>query len=366
MEERRQVGPALELGEPQRADGLVVFPLVTGEDAELPYLLLADALEAGTLEITEVGSGMVPSLRAVNRGAEDVLVLDGEQLVGAKQNRMTSRTLILPAKSQTEIPVSCMERGRWRSVGRTFRSAPQHSPSKVRKKARTLEALHAAEGIGPSPDALAAAQHEVWSEIRARSDELGVRSDTEALDELYAARVRDLGEWADRFPPVDGQVGLLAFFESEPLGLDVVGGRSHWARLHDRILRGYLLDALGGRAGRRAAAAGGSAGAARRGSSGSPGGANAPSGSGEAEPDEADALRFLAAVRSARRSEAPTVGKGTYRVLSGAVVGGELSDGRLLPHRCAFPADENEDRARATERQRAPIAGPRARRDRHR
>lgn len=362
MDERNVVGPRLELAAPQRAEPLTVFPLVTRQETELPYLLLADALEAGTLEITEVGSGSVPSLRAVNRGEEDVLVLDGEQLVGAKQNRMTNRALLLPAGSETKIPVSCMERGRWRDTGRTFRSAPQHSPGKVRRKARKLEARRVALGLEASPKALAGAQGEVWAEIRDQSASLGVDSPTEALDDLYTTRRRALSEWAERFPSVDGQVGLLAFLGAEALGLDVVGGRSHWARLHQRVLRGYLMDALGRGDVRRAASGAEGPGAPAAGGS-SVGGPSAAGrgGDGGAEPDEADALRFLARVREADRAEAPTVGKGTYVVLSGGVLGAELTDGDLLAHRCAFPPEEDDDRGGVVYG-RGPIAGPRTRR----
>ena len=344
------VGPALELAPPQRSERLTVFPLITREEVELPYLLLADALADGTLEITEVGSGTVPTLRAANRGEEDVLILDGEQLVGAKQNRMTNRTLILPARSETKIPVSCMERGRWDRGDRRFRSAPQHSPGRVRKTARKLEARRVATGREASPDALSGAQSEVWSEIRDHARALDAHSPTEALDHLYARRREDIVGRVGRFPPVEGQVGLLAFLDDEVLGLDVVGGRAHWARLHDRLLRGYLMDALGREHLRRAASAG-------AGPSASAGG----TGRGEPDaPDQADALRFLARVGNAARDEAPTVGKERYAVLTGDVLGAEVTDGDRLAHRSAFAPDE--DGGGGAVHGPGPIAGPRSRR----
>src|SRR5690606_30206741 len=83
----------LELAAAQRHDLLTLFPLVAVGEPELPYALLVDALAAGTVRITEVGAGTVPALLAWNAGDVDVLVLDGEQLVGARQNRMTNRSI---------------------------------------------------------------------------------------------------------------------------------------------------------------------------------------------------------------------------------------------------------------------------------
>ena len=78
---------------PQRHESLTVYPLLSPDGGGLGCVLLPDAIRAGTLRITEVGQGSVPELVAINTGITDVLILDGEQLIGAKQNRMASRSI---------------------------------------------------------------------------------------------------------------------------------------------------------------------------------------------------------------------------------------------------------------------------------
>jgi hypothetical protein len=296
------------LAAPQRHESLTLFPLIARGPAELPYELMADAINAGTLRITEVGSGTVPELYAVHEGDVPVLILDGEQLIGARQNRMTNRSILLPAHAKTNIPVSCMEQGRWHFQSDHFTHADQHAPSKVRRRTREREALNVNAGIAASPHVLSQAQGDVWGAIAEKSAKMGFRSPTGALNEMYADRGTDLAKYAAAFPLVAGQIGLLAYLGDAPLGMDLIGCTRIYGRVHDRLMRGYVIDAMGETA-------------------------------GTTDLPESTAQRYLDSVREARRVESQTVGLGEYRVLAGTVVGGELKEGDRLVHLSAFPAE---------------------------
>jgi hypothetical protein len=293
------------LGTAQHHEHLTIFPILVEEDRSLPHVLLQEALKAGDLSIKEKGSGTVPLLKAKNKSPHPILILDGEQLIGAKQNRITSRSIVLPSKSTTEIPVSCMEQGRWKFNSRDFSPAAHHAPSKVRRHARHVEAS--------SPQAsyrdLASAQGAVWEEIRSFGSKLGGRSPTEALDAVFDHHQDDLEQWIEAFPALDLQVGILAFSGTEPLGLDALGAPALYASVHRRLLTGYVLDALESRGG-----------------------------AGPRPPQEAG-LTFVNRVQDARRVPAEPLGSGEYRVLKETVLGGELVEGDALLHLSAFPLD---------------------------
>ncbi|MGD2215752.1 MAG: hypothetical protein PVJ64_03305 [Gemmatimonadales bacterium] len=297
----------IALGPVQQHRWLTLFPVIDRRPRSLPYRLLADALEAGTVQVAEIGTGSVPEVTVENTGDEDVLVLDGEQLVGARQNRTVSRTLVLPAQATTRIPVSCTEQGRWRFTSGRFAHTRQHSPSRVRRQARKAESACTEAMMVADPGVLAQAQGAVWREITDCLDALGGRSSTGALDHLYELRSRDMEQWAKRFPWVDDQVGLLAFVGDRLLGLDMIGGHRLYARLHKQLLRGYVMDAL-------------TAGLTRK-----------------VRVTQDTGRGFLELAQRATRTRAPTVGRGEYRVLSGRVMGGELVDTCGLVHLSAFP-----------------------------
>ena len=320
----------VRLGSPQQYQHLTVYPLLSGTDRELSYLLLIHAISASLVAITEKGGGTVPTLVARNQADESVLVLDGEQLIGARQNRMTNRSMLLPAHSETEIPVFCMEQGRWHHVSSQMSTKPHMSPANVRRQGRKVEAGYSERGMAASLDQLSAAQGDVWEGIRAFSAKLGSDSASGALDRVYDTNLHSIDSWLPHFPLVPEQVGLLAFVRNQPIGLDLIGGRALYAELHQRFLYGYVMDAL----------------------TSEPNATSAPAVTAE---------QYLARVRDARHTPAQTVGAGRYAVLSGTVVGGELTDDEQLVHLSAFPLDERDvapDHLRAVQ----PVAPPSRRR----
>jgi len=116
-----------QLDEPTVHRGITVIPLYPRRDPEAAYATLADGLRRG-VRITETGpDGSVPELVVSNPLDERVLLYDGEELIGAKQNRILNLTVLLAPQSRTPIPVSCVEAGRWRMRSAAF-AAPRLTP----------------------------------------------------------------------------------------------------------------------------------------------------------------------------------------------------------------------------------------------
>ena len=103
----------IKIGGKQVYKNLALYPLLSNLAINLDYLTLDEALSAGLVEITEKDSGeAVPEIQLVNKSPQMVLILDGEELVGAKQNRIVNTTILVQAGTTLIIPVSCVEQGR--------------------------------------------------------------------------------------------------------------------------------------------------------------------------------------------------------------------------------------------------------------
>ena len=123
----------ITLGDPLLYKNMAVFPIISGELTDLNYLTLDEALEQEKITFEEVSeAGRINCIKAINKGPEMVLILDGEELVGAKQNRIINVSILVPGKTTLEIPVSCVECGRWSYRGRDFRSKREHAFYRLR------------------------------------------------------------------------------------------------------------------------------------------------------------------------------------------------------------------------------------------
>src|SRR5207244_13561288 len=101
---------------------------ILGPSHEQPMYELLRQETLAFVQITEVSeSGSVPVLRVHNALDVRAFLMDGQELVGAKQNRILNTDVLVPAKATLAIPVSCVEQGRWHPVSAAF--APGKSAS---------------------------------------------------------------------------------------------------------------------------------------------------------------------------------------------------------------------------------------------
>src|SRR5210317_1529800 len=106
--------PELRVGNPVSHEALSVFPLFTETNGGVDYCLCAEALNDKSVMVEEISEGgSVPDLLVDNQGDVRVLFIEGEELVGAKQNRILNTSVLIAAHTKTKIPVSCVEQGRW-------------------------------------------------------------------------------------------------------------------------------------------------------------------------------------------------------------------------------------------------------------
>lgn len=234
----------LRVGPPVHAAGVSMFPLfadgAASALAEPGYTVLRDALAAGTGRVTEVSEGgSVPVLRFSNDAPHPVLLLDGEELVGCKQNRILNLSILAPARGDIEIPVSCVEMGRW-----SRRSAQFSSPG------RTMYAqLRASKMAQVNRSLREAGQHsadqgEIWASISAKSRRMGSRSQSEAMSGLYEQREAEIERISRELTPQPGQVGAAFALHGRLAGVEWFDAPGTLGRYLPAIVAGYALDAI--------------------------------------------------------------------------------------------------------------------------
>ena len=226
----------LQLGEPTIHRGIALAPLFPRRSPRAEYLTFEQALPLG-FRISEVDEqGAVPELHVTNPTDANVLLYDGEELVGAKQNRILNVTVLVAANSELPIPVSCVEQGRWSRRSTHFAPAAHASHPQLRR--RKLASL------GAQPLTPGVAQRDVWDEVQANTVRFHADAPTAANADVFASRAGQLRDLEGAFPLARGQCGAVLALGEDALCLDYVSRPEAWARLYPKLLAGYLLDAL--------------------------------------------------------------------------------------------------------------------------
>jgi len=245
----------------------------------------------------------VPELKLVNRGELPVLLVDGEELVGAKQNRILNLTILVAALTTTVIPVSCVEAGRWSRRSASFASAAraQYAAGRAMRMEQVSRSLK--ERGDRRSD-----QSAIWFDISTKSARLAASSETGAMADMYEQRGSRIDEYVNALVPADGQVGAAFAIDGRLIGFDLFDASHTLRRLFPKLVRSFARDAI-----------------------------DRPESLDRVEPRAAEVESFLAEVGAASADSFPAAGIGEDLRLSGdALAGAALVANGHVVHLSAF------------------------------
>ncbi|MGA3116273.1 MAG: DUF6569 family protein [Syntrophobacteraceae bacterium] len=232
---------SISLGNLKRVKGLGVIPILTEEVIEIPaFETLETALKKGFARITETGpGGEVPFLLFENTSDNPVIILDGEEVVGGKQNRIVNATLVILGNATVKIPVSCIQAGRWRRERADFESAG----SVFRARSRAVHKATVTANVHES-GSFRSDQNAVWNEVSESLHELGVESSTSDFLEGRERVAHRLEEFVEAIRPAKNQIGAIYLDTHGILGLEMLGSPVLFAKDCDKVTRSFAFEIL--------------------------------------------------------------------------------------------------------------------------
>ncbi len=230
----------LKLARKQSHKNLTLFPLVASEQGLPDYLTLEEAMGSTLVLITEVSeAGQVPQLKLSNSCPKPVLIVAGEELVGAKQNRIVNVSIMVAGQCEMVIPVSCVERGRWAYTSRRLESGGRMMHASLRRDHHRTVAKNLEDTKVARSD-----QGMIWHALAEKSARMGVNSPTGAMADLFEAQRDRLGEYLRAFRPVECQLGAVFAINGQLLGVECFGYQATFQRFFEKLVASYALDAL--------------------------------------------------------------------------------------------------------------------------
>ncbi len=221
--------------------GVRFYPLrqkAAQEPGEL--LLLEEALDRRALVVHE--TDVVARLEVESRSALPILILEGEIVLGGRQNRAFNTTFVLQPGCRRRVPVTCVEEGRW-DGSQEYKAAPCPAPPSLKSGLKHSVTTSIELSLGSSRES---DQSRAWGSVSKILEESQVHDPHQDLSAAYAERREELHQEAQtiarRLRRARG-VGLLVLFPGGRSTLEAFGNEAIAARAVERLVRSHLLAA---------------------------------------------------------------------------------------------------------------------------
>ena len=225
----------VKLGSANTYKDMTVYPLILSNVKGDEFYLLDKSIKDGTLEIKEIGSGNVNTLKIKKNDSKlPVFIMAGEIVQGAKQDRTISNDLVLGKDSKTyDVAVYCVEQGRWENRSEKFDSAGVMGSQKLRSAVVQNKS-----------------QSEVWNEVSKKNRSLGASSSTSNYRASYSdSKYKDKAEsYVNHFIKMADEnndyVGAIVEIDGQVANMDLFTNHDLFAELWPKLIKSYAQDAI--------------------------------------------------------------------------------------------------------------------------
>jgi hypothetical protein len=224
----------LSVGKPVVHGNLAVYPvyLPGGGEKLGDVFTMAEAAETGKFKIAELEEGAsVNSLEVHNNTDKYVVLLAGEMIRGAKQDRIISYDTVVPPGGKFAVDAFCVEAGRWTEVSEEFSYEKEMAPASVRASAQGQKD-----------------QGQVWAEVSKVNAERGAVTGTDALtasydDPEFRADVKKYEKALKGLAKKKEVVGVIVVAEGKVKAGDVFANHDLFVAVWPQLLTSYAMDA---------------------------------------------------------------------------------------------------------------------------
>ncbi|KUK14023.1 MAG: putative cytosolic protein [bacterium 42_11] len=212
---------------------LVIYPLKFPEiDVGGEFLTLED----DGFSVSELDPPTIERVRFTNLSGKPFFILDGEELLGARQDRVVNTSLWIGKMGDFEIPVSCIERRRW-GGGTIFETGVVLLNPSLR---RTL-----CEGVTGSlfrGEGYKSDQRALWDSVERTLASLKISSKTSSFNDVYATLRAEIEGYLEELQGLNGDFSGFVVETPTLISVDLFGSRKILAKFLKKLLRSYLIE----------------------------------------------------------------------------------------------------------------------------
>jgi hypothetical protein len=230
----------LKIGEPVFQRNLLLYPLYREKRKSNGFnniLTLDEGYKKGVVKFEEKDKASVSEVIFINEGDNPVFAIDGEEILGAYQNRVLNTSFWSEPKVRFEVPVTCVEERRWEGSRKFSGSEVALYPS-----LRAILAKSVNESLAKNRRFIAD-QNLVWRSIRKTLSVLNVSSRTLSIHDAFKDYESQIKWYCENLDLGDAE-GVIAFAGSKFLCMDLFISPILFKKFLPKILRGYAIEAI--------------------------------------------------------------------------------------------------------------------------
>jgi len=206
----------------------------------LEYISSGKAFKSEFIDVEEVStSGSVNDLHVTNKSDKYIFFMDGDVLVGAKQNRVINTSVLLSPNMNKNISVSCIESGRWHFKTKKFSKPDYIIASKMRmeKKKQVYDSLEKHETHY-------ADQRKIWNRVSDYEKENNMFSSTSDFNEILFERRNEMNKVFQDFIPNPEANGLVLFLGNNLSTIEIFNRKDIYTEYFPQIINSVLMEKI--------------------------------------------------------------------------------------------------------------------------
>lgn len=222
--------------EPITVESLTLTPILAKESASKESLIVLDeAMKKKLVRIHEVEGGQVNNLTLTNKSDQPLFLLAGEVIIGGKQDRIIGSNTIVPPNKTQDVPVFCVEHGRWDNSSKEFTTANALAHGRLRGRANYDT------------------QSDVWAEVADKNEKRQTKSSSDTYRHVAQQQASGslAGDWEKKInaslaklPSKSQLVGFAVSVNGKVATIDVFDNPALFAKLQGKLVRSYITEAI--------------------------------------------------------------------------------------------------------------------------
>lgn len=210
------------------------------------YMTLREAIEKKKVAIKEKGDGgTVNTLTIENISNDTIIVITGEVVKGGKQDRIINQDMLLKPKSgKKDLPVYCVEAGRWSSGNGRAAKDEQLADASFNSHYK-VGSMSLRKVVEKEKD-----QQKVWSKV----EEINTANKTTTASKTYTALTnssdfnKKVAAYRDffmkKFAAEKDLIGVVVVSGDKVLGCDMFATPELFSKNFDNLLNSYITEAV--------------------------------------------------------------------------------------------------------------------------